>query len=134
LPSGGSHDSPLRRFYFRVACSGVAGRDRRAWCCTARIPESRLLAGFAIETAAVLSYVSLHNGRNVVSHFVRKERHMHKSEFWVSHAEAMEMSAEGNRLIAQEIAALSVALWHRVIRSLDGLIHGAGQHRQLPRA
>ncbi|HET6308684.1 MAG TPA: hypothetical protein VFG12_15955 [Rhodopila sp.] len=59
---------------------------------------------------------------------------MHKSEFWASHAEAMELSAEGNRLIAQEIAALSAALWHRVVRSFDGLIHGAGQHRQLPRA
>jgi hypothetical protein len=59
---------------------------------------------------------------------------MNKSEFWLSHAEAMEMSAEGNRLIAQEIAALSATFWRRVIRSLDGLMQAAWQHRHLPRA
>ena len=58
---------------------------------------------------------------------------MHKSDFWATHAEAMEMSLEGNRLIAREIAELARGLWHRAVRSFDGLIHSLGQHRHLPR-
>jgi hypothetical protein len=57
---------------------------------------------------------------------------MHESNFWASYAEAMELSVEGNRLIAREIAELARGLWQRAVRSFDGLIHGAGQHRHLP--
>ncbi len=57
---------------------------------------------------------------------------MHEPDFWTNCAEAMEMSIEGNRLIAQELADLAGNLWHRMIRSLDGLLRGHGQHRHLP--
>jgi hypothetical protein len=57
---------------------------------------------------------------------------MHKSDFWTSYAEAMELSLEGNRLISREITTLIGNLWQRSVRWLDGVIHGLGQHRHLP--
>ena len=57
---------------------------------------------------------------------------MHEPDFWTSYAEAMEMSIEGNRLIAQEIADVTRNLWHRAVRSFDSLIHSSGQHQHLP--
>jgi hypothetical protein len=57
---------------------------------------------------------------------------MHQPDFWTSYADAMEMSIEGNRLIAREIADFVRGFWQRTIRSLDGAIHGLGQHRHLP--
>ena len=57
---------------------------------------------------------------------------MHEPDFWTQNAEAMEMSIEGNRLIAQEIVDLFRGLWQRLGRSLDGAIHRIGQHRHLP--
>jgi hypothetical protein len=57
---------------------------------------------------------------------------MHEPDFWTNCAEAMEMSIEGNRLIAREIAELARGLWQRCARSLDGFARGPGQHRHLP--
>jgi hypothetical protein len=57
---------------------------------------------------------------------------MRESDFWNNYAEAMELSVEGNRLIAREIAGLFRGLWQRAARALDGVAHGAGQHRHLP--
>ena len=57
---------------------------------------------------------------------------MHEPDFWTNQAEAMEMSIEGNRLIAQEIADLARNLWHRAVHSFDGLVRRSGQYHQLP--
>lgn len=57
---------------------------------------------------------------------------MHEPDFWTSYVDAMELSIEGNRLIAREIADLFHGLWQRSIRSLDGMIRSLGQHRHLP--
>jgi hypothetical protein len=91
-----------------------------------------LPVGFSVETAEVLSHVALHNGWSVLSDFDRKERKMYKSDFWTNYADAMELSIQGNQLIAREIAELARRLWHRAVRSFDGLIHSGGQHRHLP--
>jgi hypothetical protein len=55
---------------------------------------------------------------------------MYESDFWTQSAEAMELTIEGNRLIAQEIAALARDLWHRAGRALANQL--SAQHRQLP--
>jgi hypothetical protein len=55
---------------------------------------------------------------------------MHEPDFWTQSAEAMELTIEGNRLIAQEIAALARNLWHRVTHSLVAML--SAEHRQLP--
>jgi hypothetical protein len=55
---------------------------------------------------------------------------MHEPDFWTQSAEAMELTIEGNRLIAQEIAALVRDLWHRVGRALATQL--SAQHRHLP--
>jgi hypothetical protein len=57
---------------------------------------------------------------------------MQKTDLWTSYAEAMELSLEGNRLIAREIADLLRGLWHRTVNGLDGMLRGVGQHRHLP--
>jgi hypothetical protein len=57
---------------------------------------------------------------------------MHESNYWASYAEAMELSVEGNRLIAREIAELARGVWQRIVRSFDEAIHTLGQHRHLP--
>jgi hypothetical protein len=57
---------------------------------------------------------------------------MQQPDFWSNYAEAMELSIEGNRLIAREIADLLRNVWNRTMRSLDGAIRGLGQHRHLP--
>jgi hypothetical protein len=55
---------------------------------------------------------------------------MREPDFWTQSAEAMEMTIEGNRLIAQEIAALARDLWHRLTRSLVAML--SAEHRHLP--
>jgi hypothetical protein len=55
---------------------------------------------------------------------------MHEPDFWTQSAEAMELTIEGNRLIAQEIAAVARNLWHRMVRSLAAML--SAEHRQLP--
>jgi hypothetical protein len=57
---------------------------------------------------------------------------MNKPDFWTSYAEAMEMSLEGNRLIAHEIAELAGNLWRRAGRSLNGLLQSLGHQEHLP--
>ena len=43
---------------------------------------------------------------------------MNKSNFWTQSAEAMELTIEGNRLIAREVADLARDLWNRLGRGL----------------
>jgi hypothetical protein len=64
--------------------------------------------------------------------WIERNTDMHEPDFWTNCAEAMEMSIEGNRLIAHEIADLFRGLWQRSVRSLDVAIRGLGQHRHLP--
>ncbi len=53
-------------------------------------------------------------------------------DFWTQSAEAMELSIEGNRLIAREVADLVRDLWQRSVRALDNAVRGIGQHGHLP--
>ncbi|WP_158931481.1 hypothetical protein [Acidisphaera sp. S103] len=57
---------------------------------------------------------------------------MNKPNFWTDYADALELSVEGNRLIAQEIVGLGRGLWHSVVRLLDGVVRNLGQHQHLP--
>jgi|HubBroStandDraft_2_1064218.scaffolds.fasta_scaffold1256334_1 hypothetical protein len=57
---------------------------------------------------------------------------MSKGNFWADYADAMELSVEGNRLIAQEIVELGRGLWRGAVRSLDGVLRNLGQHQHLP--
>lgn len=57
---------------------------------------------------------------------------MHEPDFWTCCAEAMEMSIEGNRLIAAEIGDVISRLWRRVGHSLHRLVHEPANHRHLP--
>ena len=64
--------------------------------------------------------------------WIERNADMNESNFWANYAESMELSIEGNRLIAQEIADFARAVWNRAIRSLDGALQSVGQHRHLP--
>jgi hypothetical protein len=55
---------------------------------------------------------------------------MYEPDFWTQSAEAMELTIEGNRLIAQEIAQLVRDLWYRTGRSIAAML--SAEHRQLP--
>jgi hypothetical protein len=55
---------------------------------------------------------------------------MHKSDFSTQSAEAMELTIEGNRLIALEIAKLARDLWHRLGRWLVAVL--SAEHRHMP--
>ena len=55
---------------------------------------------------------------------------MYEPDFWTQSAEAMELTIEGNRLIARELADLAHDRWHRVGRWLIDLLHA--EHRHLP--
>ena len=55
---------------------------------------------------------------------------MHEPDFWTQSAEAMEMTIEGNRLIAQEVAALARDLWQRAGQALTRYF--SAEHRHLP--
>jgi hypothetical protein len=57
---------------------------------------------------------------------------MNNGNFWSDYADAMELSVEGNRLIAQEIVELAGGLWNKAIRSLDRALQNVGQHPHLP--
>jgi hypothetical protein len=57
---------------------------------------------------------------------------MHEPDFWSHSAEAMELSIEGNRLIAAELAEMLAGLWQRATRWFDGLVQGTGRRQQLP--
>jgi hypothetical protein len=55
---------------------------------------------------------------------------MQEPDFWTQTAEAMELTIEGNRLIAQEIAALAHSLWQRAGHAVTGYF--SAEHRHLP--
>jgi hypothetical protein len=55
---------------------------------------------------------------------------MQEPDFWTQTAEAMELTIEGNRLIAQEIAASARDLWHRMGQTLTAWLRT--EQRQLP--
>jgi len=57
---------------------------------------------------------------------------MYEHGYWADCAEAMELSIEGNRLIAQELAAGLRTVWRRALVWLDECLRGIGQHRHLP--
>ncbi|HEY4175149.1 MAG TPA: hypothetical protein VGM42_19120 [Rhodopila sp.] len=57
---------------------------------------------------------------------------MSKGNFWADYADSMELSVEGNRLIAQEIVDLGRGLWQRAVRSIDRALQNVGQHPHLP--
>jgi hypothetical protein len=57
---------------------------------------------------------------------------MHEPDFWTNNAEAMEMTIEGNRLLAREIADMARGLWQRMVRGLDAAIQTLGHHRHQP--
>jgi hypothetical protein len=79
----------------------------------------------------VLTYVALHNtGWRRPFIFLERNATMHEPDFWTQTAEAMELTIEGNRLIAQEIAALVRDLWHRVGNALAAEL--SAEHRNLP--
>ncbi|WP_428490379.1 hypothetical protein [Rhodopila sp.] len=50
---------------------------------------------------------------------------MHKSDFWTDWANAMELSVQGNRVIAREIGELAERLWRRLGRGVSGAVGGA---------
>jgi hypothetical protein len=64
--------------------------------------------------------------------WIERNADMNESNFWANYAEAMELSIEGNRLIAQEIADFARTVWTRAIRSLDEMLRSVGQHQHLP--
>jgi len=53
---------------------------------------------------------------------------MNEPDFWTRYAEAMELSIEGNRLIAQEIADLAGRLWHRIVRACESYMLNQPTH------
>jgi hypothetical protein len=57
---------------------------------------------------------------------------MHEPDFWTNSAEAMELTIEGNRLLAREVADLLLDLWRRRVRWSDGSFLGHWAHRHLP--
>jgi hypothetical protein len=50
---------------------------------------------------------------------------MHEPDFWAGYADSLELSIEGNRLIAREIADLMRDIWNRAVRSFDKILHGS---------
>jgi hypothetical protein len=57
---------------------------------------------------------------------------MHEPDFWADYANAMELSIEGNRLIAREIADALSELWHRGVTAFDGMVRSLSEHQDLP--
>lgn len=55
---------------------------------------------------------------------------MQEPDFWAASAEAMELTIEGNRLIAREIAGLLRNVWHRLRTGLTAMM--TIEHRHLP--
>ena len=65
---------------------------------------------------------------------VERNAFMHESDFWTNCADAMEMSIEGNRLIANELAELAHDSWCRLKRLVGTLHRAIHEHRHLPPA
>ncbi len=57
---------------------------------------------------------------------------MQEPDFWTSCAEAMELSVEGNRLIANELADAVRKLWRRAMQSLDAAVRSQDSRPHLP--
>jgi hypothetical protein len=57
---------------------------------------------------------------------------MNNHDFWTDYAEAMELSIEGNRLIAQEITQWVRGLGRGIVRSLNALLQSLGHQEHLP--
>jgi hypothetical protein len=53
---------------------------------------------------------------------------MHQPDFWTRYAETMELSIEGERLIAIEIADAMRTLWRR----FGNVVRMPGRHQHLP--
>jgi hypothetical protein len=69
-------------------------------------------------------------GGAVLSADFERNATMYEPNFWIHSAEAMEQIAEGNRLIAQEIAQLARDLWHRTGHAVVATL--SAEHRHLP--
>ncbi len=59
---------------------------------------------------------------------------MHEPDFWTDCAKAMELSLEGQRLIAAEVAEVVSSRWARAMRWIDPRTRTVTDHRNLPRA
>jgi hypothetical protein len=57
---------------------------------------------------------------------------MHEPDFWTNCAEAMELSIEGNRLIAREVADFLGDFWRSFARPWAEWWHDLHTHRHLP--
>jgi hypothetical protein len=55
---------------------------------------------------------------------------MQEPSFWTQSADAMEMTIEGNRLIAEEIAGGLRGFWHRFGHAMVAML--SAEHRHLP--
>lgn len=55
---------------------------------------------------------------------------MYEPDFWTQSAEALELSIEGNRLIAQEVGEIVRALWRRLEQGMVSML--TAEHRHLP--
>ncbi len=57
---------------------------------------------------------------------------MHEPDFWTNCAEAMELSLEGNRLIADELKDLLCKAWRRTLQSIAVWLNGTGARWHQP--
>jgi hypothetical protein len=57
---------------------------------------------------------------------------MREPDFWTDCAKAMELSIEGQRLIAEEVTGLIRRLWWRSTQGADSIFRGSNQRGQFP--
>ncbi len=57
---------------------------------------------------------------------------MSKPDFWTDCADAMNLSIEGNRLIAHDVSLGARRLWKWIVRVVDTSVQGLGKHEHLP--
>ena len=57
---------------------------------------------------------------------------MQEPDYWSQCAEAMELSLEGRRLIAEEVTALAREKWQDATRKLAGVVHRWHDRPHLP--
>jgi len=60
------------------------------------------------------------------------DRHPPDQSIWVTYAQAMELTVEGNRLIAREIAASAGRLWHALKLRAGATARWQNRDRHLP--
>ena len=53
-------------------------------------------------------------------------------DIWTANADVIELTLEGNRLVAQEVADLSRTLLRRIGDALSMVVHSTDNHRHLP--